>query len=378
MNTRSSPANTTARGTAINIHGNAICHNTRTIKNKLAPTVRLLAMVKANAYGHGATDVIPFMQDADAFGVASFAEAVQIAPITQKPIVLIEGAFHQDEWQQAIMQDFGCVLHSFEQLAWALEYMPQDGTFARSIWLKYNTGMNRLGFGDDKIIQVAKALHDKGYGLILTSHFACADEPTHPLNQQQINKFNHALQSIRQFAPNTKGSLCNSAGVFAFGNEHHDWVRTGIALYGSSPFVDISAAQLGLLPAMTLSAKIMATHTLQAGESVGYGSLWTADKPSRIGVVSIGYGDGYPRVVQGAMVSVIHGTSTHSVAIIGRVAMDMLMIDLTDMPTLTINDTVILWGSTPSIDDIARCANTIGYELMCRLTHRPTRTIINS
>lgn len=369
------------RTATVTIDAAALAHNLQVIKSQLQPDTKVLAMVKADAYGHGVDKAVPALIAADGFGVACMSEALAVedalrAVDTVRPVVLIEGVFSRDEWLDAIAHDFGCVIHHDEQLHWALEHKPSDNSFCCTIWLKYNTGMNRIGFGADEIIDKAKLLIDAGYQIILTSHFACSDEKEHPLNAVQIERFNHALQAILQLQSSAQGSLCNSAGIFNFPQVHHNWVRAGIALYGAKPVAHCSAADLGLLPAMTLSAKIMAIHTLNAGDSVGYAALWSATDAHKIAIVSIGYGDGYPRVVDGAKVSIISQSGTTTCAIIGRVAMDMLMIDV-DGVDVAIGDDVILWGDAPHIDEVAMCANTIGYELMCRLTTRPNRQLTN-
>lgn len=373
----------TMRSTSITIHPNALMHNLQVIKSQLDPTTKVLAMVKADAYGHGIDATIPALIHADGFGVACLSEAMAVKQAlddmnVKKPIVLIEGAFSLDEWKVAIDHDFGCLIHHEEQLTWALAHQPKQDQFCHTIWLKYNTGMSRLGFDDDHIITAAKSLTDAGYRLILTSHFACADDKSHPLNARQISKFDQALACIRSFAPDTLASLCNSAGIFNFKHQHHDWVRAGIALYGSKPIIDQSAKALNLMPAMTLSAQVMAIHTLAAGDSIGYSALWTAQQPHKIAVVSIGYGDGYPRVVMGAKVSVTDTLGNrHLCDIIGRVAMDMFMIDIHGLD-IAINTPVVLWGDSPTIDEVAMCAGTISYELMCRLTTRPKRCIMDT
>lgn len=365
------------------INKRALADNLQHIKNQ-APNAKVLAMVKSNAYGHGVDYVLEGLAKADAFGVATFAEALEIYqsyqknPAYTKPIVLIEGVFSEEEWQQAIEYDFAMVVHCDEQVQWAKDYTPKAGSFSQTIWLKYNTGMNRLGFNEKQIIDVAKNLTEKGYQLILTSHFACADDENHLMNQKQIDAFDDMLALLKQtISPNIGGSLCNSAGIFRFAKQHHDWVRPGIALYGASPFADKSANMLGLKPVMTLCAKIMAIHHLQAGEHVGYGALWQALSAAKIAIVSIGYGDGYPRVVQHAYVTLQHNEQTYQTPIIGRVAMDMLMIDISGLPnTIDVGCDVILWGDTPTVDEVANFAGTIGYELLCHTTIRPKRLLV--
>lgn len=362
----------------IHINEHALIHNVCTIKQRLSNGTRLLAMVKANAYGHSIDKVVPSLTQADGFGVACMAEALAVKAhlslTDTRPIVLIEGVFSQEEWHIAIAQRLSVVIHHHRQLEYALSALPAMDSPTATIWLKLNTGMNRLGFNAHKITDVAYALLKKGYRLILMSHFACADSQS-PMNKTQIDGFATAFDTLKdRYGERIQGSLCNSAGIFRFNHCHYDWVRAGIALYGSSPFgakpfcESLTHQALHLQAVMTLSARIMAVHTLAVAETVGYGALWRATRPSRIGIVSIGYGDGYPRIITDAMVWV----GGMLVPIVGRVAMDMIAIDLTDCRA-DIGDGVILWGDIPSIDEVALSAGTISYELFCRLTTRPTR-----
>ncbi len=362
------------RSAILSINKDYLQHNITTLKQHTR--ARLLAMVKANAYGHGVDAIVPYLGEVDGFGVACMAEALAVKACLDKsdtrPIVLIEGVFSELEWQTATKENLMAVIHNAIQLEYALQAPPPKDSKTRQVWLKLDSGMHRLGFDPEAIIAVAKRLIDKGYELILTSHFACADESRHPMNARQIKTFQNILAFLTyKFGNRIQASLCNSAGLFNFTDCHYDWVRPGIALYGSSPLSDQSAQDLNLKPVMRLSAQVMAIHTLSSGESVGYGALWTAPVPTRVGIVSIGYGDGYPRVVQNGKVG-IHG---RTYAIIGRVAMDMLAVDLEDSE-VAIGDNVELWGDTISVDSVARTANTLGYELLCRTTQRPTRLVV--
>lgn len=363
----------------ITIKPQAITHNLNQIK-KLAPHTKILAMVKANAYGHGIAAVLPALQQADGIGLATFTEAVQARQLGwDKTIGLIEGVFSADEWQQAIEQSFSCVIHHSPQLDWALDYVPPANSPTRQVWIKYNTGMNRLGFDDQTIIEAAQRLHDAGYQLVLTTHFANADVCDHPLNTVQKQRFSNMLNTLREsVSPDIEGSLCNSAGLVNFTDSHYDWVRPGIMLYGSSPLNDKKAEDLNLQPAMIFSAKIMAFQIVKTGDAIGYGSLWAALQDTRTALVSIGYGDGYPRVLDdNAYVSVIDEVSGQSYPcpIRGRVAMDMIVIDVSNAPkNIALDSKVVLWGSTPRVDEVAAHAGTIGYELLCRLSARPVRT----
>ena len=370
----------------ITIKPAAITHNLAQVK-KLAPKSKVLAMVKANAYGHGVAAVLPALQQAeqqaDGIGVATLIEALEARQLGwDKTIGLIEGAFTKDEWQLAIEHDISCVIHHEPQLTWALENTPPTNSATRVVWLKYNTGMNRLGFNDQTLIPAAKRLHEAGYQLILTTHFANADDRAHPLNAIQIQRFNDMLHTLKEtVSSDVKGSLCNSAGIVNFSEYHYDWVRPGIMLYGSTPVIDKSAHDLDLQPAMEFSAQIIALQTVSAGDGIGYGSRWTATHNTKTALVSIGYGDGYPRVVNNdAYVSVIDASNHQSYpcAVLGRVAMDMIVIDVSAVPeSVALNSQVILWGDAPHVDEVAAHADTISYELLCRLSARPTRAIAN-
>ena len=373
------------RTATVTIKPAALTHNLLQVK-KRAPNSKVLAMVKANAYGHGIKIVLPALQQADGIGVASFTEALEARALGwQKAIGLVEGVFSANEWQQAIDHDCSCVIHHPPQLTWALDNIPKADSPTRTVWLKYNTGMNRLGFDDDTVIDAAQQLYDAGYQLILTTHFANADDAHHPLNAVQIQRFTTMLNRLKQtISIDIQGSLCNSAAIINFPEHHHDWVRPGIMLYGSSPVIDKAADELDLQPAMAFSARIMAIQTVKAGDSVGYCSRWVAAQETKVALVSIGYGDGYPRVVSDdAYVCVIDRQTSqrHRCPIRGRVAMDMIAIDISAVNSsaaghITLDSQVQLWGDAPHVDEVAAHAGTIGYELLCRLSARPDRDVL--
>lgn len=359
------------RNTFITINQQHCQHNLATLKQRTK--AHLLAMVKADAYGHGIAPVVASLGGADGFGVACMAEAIQVKACLPKddprPIVLIEGVFDFTEWQQVTDMGLMAFIHHRPQLDYALAHIPKKNSNSATVWLKLNTGMNRLGFDPQSAIVAAEQLIDKGYQLVLTSHFACADTPKHPLNQSQITCFNNVFTALqRRFGDKVQASLCNSAGLLTFKEAHYDWVRTGIALYGGSPLSTVTAKELNLSPVMGFYASVIAIHHLKKGETVGYGALWTADKDTTVAIISAGYGDGYPRVVTDAKVA-IAGTLY---AVVGRVAMDMMAIEL-GTTSVCIGDKVELWGDIISIDQVAGFAGTIGYELLCRVTARPTR-----
>ncbi len=363
------------RTATITINPSALTHNLNRVK-AIAPHAKILAMVKSNAYGHSVKAVLPALKQADGIGVATLTEALEARQLGwSKAIGLVEGVFSAQEWQQAIANDLSCVIHHAPQLKWALEALPPTHSATKLVWLKYNTGMNRLGFNEEQVIEAAKRLDDAGYQLILTTHFANADVREHPLNSLQIQRFSKVFDTLQTMLDqDLKASLCNSAAIVNFPEYHCDWVRPGIMLYGSSPVSDQSADMLDLQAVMTFSAQIMALQTVKAGDAIGYGSRWIAATDTRTALVSVGYGDGYPRVVDdSAYVQVVAGIERFVCPVIGRVAMDMLVIDISTLPEVALDSTVILWGEVPHVDEVAASAGTISYELLCRLSARPLR-----
>ena len=225
--------------------------------------------------------------------------------------------------------------------------------------------MKRLGFKDDQIIEVIQHLKNEGFHCVLAMHFANADVPDHPMNQAQIDQ----LLSIKQACEPIEVSCCNSAAIFNWADLHFDYVRPGIMLYGASPFFDRTASSLGLEVVMQFEAQIIAINPIKTGEHVGYGSSFTADRDMTIAVVSIGYGDGYPRSLFAQNFIAIAG---QKVPVVGRVSMDMITVDVSSIENqVKLGDIVELWGDTQCIDEVAQCNQSIGYELLCRLTKRP-------
>lgn len=360
----------TKRQPSVQLSTSALQHNLRRVR-ELAPHSKLVCMVKADAYGHGIEFALPALQDADAFGVACIEEARQIRQLGySQPVTLIEGVFNQAEWIDASQQQFDCVVHQPQQVQWALAHPQTYQKNNLKIWLKLNSGMNRLGLQPDELLTAALKLRAAGFELVLTMHFANADVPDHPLNQQQIQTFLHLKQQLQPI----EASCCNSAALVNWPQLHFDYVRPGIMLYGASPYDEISAVKLDLRPVMHFKSNLIAIQQLDSGQMVGYGSGFTTSRPTRLGIVAIGYGDGYPRVVSHGAYVRIQG---HAAPLLGRVSMDLLAVDLTDLaPSIAIGAEVTLWGNDPTVDLIARHNNTIGYELLCRLTHRPERRVV--
>lgn len=335
---------------------------------QLAPTAKIVSMVKANAYGHGVKDCLAALQDSDAFGVACLQEALEIRELGfLQPITLIEGVFSEDEMPIVIEQNIEIVVHQPEQVAWLIAHKDAYISKNLKVWVKLNSGMNRLGFKLEVIKDVVHQLKSAGFTCVLAMHFANADAD-HPLNDEQIRQF---LEVKKDCAP-ILASCCNSAAIYKYPELHFDFVRPGIMLYGATPFADRNIHALDLKPVMTFTAEIIALNEIQAGEQVGYGSTFTADKAMQLAIVSIGYGDGYPRAFFQQNFVAINGQKA---AVVGRVAMDMIAIDVTGLD-VQLGTEIELWGKQRLVDDVAAANGTIGYELLCRLTQRPERKII--
>lgn len=354
------------RQATVYIDSAALQYNLNRVK-QLAPTAKIVSMVKANAYGHGVKDCLAALKDTDAFGVACLQEALEIRALGyHQPITLIEGIFTEDEMQVVIDENIECVVHHQQQLDWLIAH--KDAYLAKNlkVWVKLNSGMNRLGFKINEIKDVINTLKAEGFTCVLAMHFANADVD-HPLNDEQIRQF---IEVKTDCAP-LLASCCNSAAIYKYPELHFDFVRPGIMLYGATPFADRSAKDLDIQPVMTFTAEIIALNDIQAGEHVGYGSSFTAARNMTLAIVSIGYGDGYPRAFPKQNYVAINGQETR---VIGRVAMDMIAIDATDL-NLELGTEVELWGKTRLVDDVAEANGTIGYELLCRMSQRPIRVL---
>jgi alanine racemase len=346
----------------------ALRHNLEQVKRH-APRARVMAVVKANGYGHGLAWVASALKQADAFAVASIDEGLLLraSGITQ-PIVLLEGFFDADELALLNAKVLAPVLHHAHQLA-LLEANP--ARVPHALWIKLDTGMHRVGFAPQEFPAVLARIRKlPGVREIrVLTHFANADVPSDSLTARQIETFRTRLNGQR-----LETSLANSAGIIAWPDSHGDWVRPGIMLYGSSPFADRSAATLDLKPVMTLETGLMAVHTRRRGEAIGYGGDYRCPEDMPVGVAAIGYGDGYPRHAPAGTPVLVNG---HAVPLIGRVSMDMITLDLRTQPQARIGDRVVLWGQGLPVDDIARCAGTISYELLCHVAERIPRVTPN-
>jgi alanine racemase len=355
------------RQATVYIDSQALQYNLNRVK-QLAPNAKVVSMVKANAYGHGVKDCLAALSATDAFGVACLQEALEIRELGfTQPVTLIEGVFSADEMQIVAEQNFEVVVHHQAQVDWLLEHKTAYIAKGLKVWVKLNSGMNRLGFKIDVIKAVINQLKTEGFTCVLAMHFANADVE-HPLNDEQIRQF---LEIKNDCAP-LMASCCNSAAIYKYPELHFDYVRPGIMLYGATPFADKNVHDLDLKPVMQFTAEVIALNHIQAGESVGYGSTFVATQAMQLAIVSIGYGDGYPRAFNQPNTVVINGTF---IPVVGRVAMDMIAVDVTGL-NVTLGTEVELWGKQRLVDDVATANGTIGYELLCRLSNRPVRQVI--
>ncbi|GGB80159.1 alanine racemase [Marinobacterium zhoushanense] len=344
---------------------NAIRHNYR-LACAQAPRARAAAIVKANAYGHGAIAVARALEpEVPAFGVACIEEALELrAAGIRKPIMLLEGCFDEAELPLVDSQDFWPAVHSEHQLC-ALEQAQMKSRFP--VFLKVDTGMHRLGFAPDQVPSMVERLQALSCvsEVILMTHFARSDEPDQPATAQQIECF-EALAGSSGLA----ASLSNSAAVMAWPTAHRNWLRPGMMLYGATPFMAPQPVADQLQPAMTLSTEIIAIREVAVGERVGYGGTFVCERPTRIGTIAMGYGDGYPRHARNGTPVVVRG---QRVPVAGRVSMDMMTIDLTDLPEARIGDRVELFGKQLPASEVAPWCDTIPYTLVTCLTPRVPR-----
>jgi len=326
-----------------------------------APRQRVMAVVKSNAYGHGAIKVANLLQsDVDAFGVRSLEEALELRETgIIKPIVLLEGFFKSDELPEIVKQDLQIVVHTTKQFEYLLRAQLEKPV---AVWLKVDTGLHRLGFAPNEIEPIYQALKQCSNvvePIRLMSHLISADDRQDASTEQQTQTF---LALAQQFEVET--SLANSAGILGWPQTHCDLVRPGIMLYGVSPFPDSVAKQEGLQPVMQLQSALIAVRRLHKGDTVGYGATWTCPQSMPVGVVAIGYADGYPRHAPSGTPVLLNG---RRVPLVGRVSMDMITVDLRNQPNASVGDPVLLWGKNLPVEEVAALAGTIGYELLCNI-----------
>ena len=342
----------------------AIRHNLRRVR-QLAPRSKVMAAVKADAYGHGAVQVARALEaeGVDSLAVACMEEAMQLreAHLLTTPITLLEGVISIEEAALAVYERLQVVVHDHWQIA-LLEQLPASAEV--QVWFKLDSGMHRLGFPLTDVPRLVETLrgHRNWAFQGWITHLACADEPDNPATPTQIAAYNAALNGVAGAR-----SIANSAGLLAWPEARVDWVRPGLMLYGASPLANQTGADLGLRPALNLKSRLIAVREFAADEPIGYGQTWRTPERMNIGVVAVGYADGMHRSLRVGTPVMIRG---QRVPLVGRVSMDMITVDLRGMPAAQVGDPVLLWGAALPAEEIAGFAGTLAYELFCGLTQR--------
>jgi alanine racemase len=350
------PTHATVRLSAVSKNYSLACQK--------SPGSKSIAVIKANAYGHGMIKVARQLEDqVPAFAVVSLDEAVQLRDAgILKPVLILQGVNRAEEIDVAAAMDFWLMLHQRQQAELLASANPSAPVRA---WVKLDTGMHRLGVAADDLDRLCAQLASTAHveqGVVLCTHLACADDPENPMTSEQV-------RSIRSCAGRHQLplSIANSAGILFWPESHAEWNRPGYMLYGNCPTGAYDAGSAGLHPAMTMNSEIIAIRHLAPGEGVGYGLDWVAKRPSSIGTIAIGYGDGYPRHAPSGTPVLVKG---QRVSLVGRVSMDAIGVDLTDLENVEVGDPVELWGQNLSVNEVAAAAGTIGYEILAGLTGR--------
>lgn len=344
----------------------AVKHNYQ-IAKQLAPDSQCLAVVKANAYGHGAVAIATALEPlAPAFGVACIEEANELrAAGIKKPILLLAGTFSADEVAIAEQKNYWLMVQTDEQVA---AIITADLSTPIKVWLKIDTGMHRLGVSPEDTLRVYTSLKNSDNvddEIVLATHLACGDELDNPFTKQQVECFKNAIAGIE--APL---SIANSPGLLGWPEARAEWNRPGYMLYGNSPFSVPHEQADKLQHVMTLKSAVISIRDIAVGETVGYAATWTAERPSRIATVAVGYGDGYPRHAPTGTPVLVNGSRAK---LVGRVSMDMITVDVTDLSPVIVGDEVILWGEELTANEVAKWVDTIGYEVLTRMPLRTPR-----
>ena len=346
----------------------ALRHNLGTVR-AYAPGAKVMAVVKANAYGHGLVSTALALADADAFAVARLEEGIALRSAgVRAPIVLLEGVFSAEQLAEASHHGFELVVHDPQQLRLLESY---KGSRRFIVWIKVDTGMNRLGFRTEAFaaaLERLRALAVPALELRVMTHLARADEREESMTRTQLERFEATLSAAGLTGSHRLAtSIGNSAGTLGWPAAHGDWVRPGLALYGVSPFQDEPAGKFGLKPVMTLETSVLTVREVKRGESVGYAGAWRAQRDSAIAILAAGYGDGLPRHLANGTPVLIGGTRY---PLVGRVSMDMIAVDVTDAPRIVAGNRGIVWGGGLPVEEIASHADTIAYELLCGVSQR--------
>ncbi|MGR9046231.1 MAG: alanine racemase [Gammaproteobacteria bacterium] len=340
----------------------AVCHNLNIVR-RYAPQAKVMAVIKANAYGHGMVRIAEKLGGADGFAVARVDEGIKLRKAgIQQRIAVLEGFTCAEELTELMHYELDVLVHSYGQLE-TLENRRERDRIA--IWLKIDTGMNRLGFSTNEFSEVYRRLSacrviQQPIGLM--THLANADDKNDPMTLKQIRLFNETVAGCT--GPR---SIANSAGILGWPQSLAEWVRPGVMLYGISPFPDSTGERLELKPVMGLHSRLIAVKPIKQGDTVGYGGSWVCEHSTLMGVAAIGYGDGYPRQARVGTPVLVNG---RRVPLIGRVSMDMITVDLASQPDAKPGDPVTLWGDGLAVEEVAACAGTIPYTLLCGITQR--------
>lgn len=340
----------------------AIRHNLLKIR-EYAPQAKIMAVIKANAYGHGILNVAAAIKGVDALAVARVDEGIHLREAGIKSrINVLEGFVCEKELKDLNEYNLDSVIHSEIQLDILEKYQGQKKIH---FWLKIDTGMNRLGFHANEFKLIYRRLlanSNVNHPVSIMTHFSSADDINNQTTQKQLSLFN----SLTNKVPGER-SLANSAAIVAWPDSISDWVRPGIMLYGVSPFSERYGEELGLKPVMSLHSRLISVKKIASGEAVGYTGSWVSNKNTRLGIVAIGYGDGYPRYAKTGTPVLVNGKR---VVLVGRVSMDMITVDLTTQPDAKPGDPVTLWGQGLAVEEIAKYSETIPYTLICGVTQR--------
>ena len=324
-----------------------------------APSAKAMAVIKANAYGHGMLEVAAGLESmAAAFAVATIDEALALrAAGVGKDVLVLEGVTSADAVREAEAAGLTIMINSREQAEMALASSVR-------VWVKVDTGMHRLGIQPSDLAEVLDRMQRATVSVdVVCTHLACADDLDNALTSRQIDAFRACTNGC-----GLPRSIANSAGILGWPDSHAEWIRPGIMLYGSSPFIADDVP--GLRPAMTFEAEVIAVREIPEGDSVGYGARWTASRPSRIATLAAGYADGYPRHAPNGTPTYVNG---HVAPIAGTVSMDMITVDVTDIPGVAVGDAVELWGGHVSVNEVATRAGTISYDLLTGVSSRVPR-----
>jgi alanine racemase len=361
-------------------------------EGRTAP-VGVWSVVKANAYGHGLENALKGFSSSDGMALVEFDYAQKLRELGwRKPILLMEGPFDESDVELSRELDLTLVIHRIEQFAWLRQTAARGSVGKIDIWLKFNTGMNRLGFTENALESLRSELSDLDAlgvkSVELMSHFANSDVAPHEGGgslvtvAEQLERFTNIWVSLKKFMPKLRVSLSNSSAVMGYQHLYDEfyqagdgfpWLRPGVMLYGGTPYADLasqSPEQLGLQPAMALRSRILAVQMIAVGDAIGYGSRFVATQPMRVGIIAGGYADGYPRHAPDCTPVWVGGQLTR---LVGRVSMDMMVIDITQLADVDVNTEVELWGANLPIDQVAQVCGTIGYELMCAVAPRVAR-----